>query len=468
MLELALFGSVFIFIVGAIIRQSASSGLQQNQQLRAFRIALADSHMYSEGLKGTVRGTAICGAQLPGGPLETSGGRHGEMSRNMASTIILEDRLNVGSAKNAEIDRTPYIAQGSGTHSRNLFMPFDYGECHNIAVMDVYINGRHFPFITADFVEVVYTFGPEDEDQYAYESVPNHSAFADKWDATDEEAFDLNRDGVFDENIPASMRQLRGTSTDDNPQYFSWQWHKVSIMSGALEGSMDIDGDLKEEAIMDVDRRRFVDPEGIERLRVTIKALDHQEGDIDFSVNDYDKKNGAIELGLQRDMYLYTDVSEGDGGDEGTYLQIEEGQLIDGISEQVVRSVQRKDQIDVVQRRFILSRNTGRFCSYNDYAGPVAWEGATNPVEVCCRDTSCCFRPGNVDKTCMAPSPEMVPDPGGAEEAEAKKNINHNPVLYIRTRIEDRRGRKWITNINDDPTVGYSGTVYSNEEESKK
>ena len=131
-MELAVFGSILIFVVGAIVRQALSAGYMQNQQLRAMRQAMSTSYRYSSGLLG-------------------GGGGRGTASHQTASILFIEDRLTVDSAKYGAIDRTPFVVGASATYSRNLFLPVDANENHNLAVYDIFINGRHFPFTTAAF-----------------------------------------------------------------------------------------------------------------------------------------------------------------------------------------------------------------------------------------------------------------------------------------------------------------------------
>lgn len=134
-LELAVFGAILIFILGVIVKSSISRSFQQHSMLRATRWAMTQSYTTSAGMNNA--------------------------SRNSASILVIEDRLTVGSGKYGAIDRTPFIVQGSGTHSANLFMPIDfpsnparYLDYEDLRRMDVFVNGIHFDFTTEAFSRV--------------------------------------------------------------------------------------------------------------------------------------------------------------------------------------------------------------------------------------------------------------------------------------------------------------------------
>jgi hypothetical protein len=239
--------------------------------------------------------------------------------------------------------------------------------------------------------------------------------------------FDLDRTGGTD--VPPPERS-----------YFSWQWFEVmgfdeeatqgsgldsSVTTlstgeginfgGRKNVSVDIDGDLKEETILPETIQRAPDSAVITQLGV----LDDQAGDVDFTVGDNENKRPA---GLTRDLKMYAFVLP------GTYYTIEEGRLFDPADGQFIRNVSKKDQIDLVERVFQLS-NTGRFCSNGVPAASVA--GLTNPVEAC----NDCFTSANIQATCL-------------DEASL--------LLFMRSRVSDARGRKWITPTGGDDYVDFT------------
>src|SRR6185436_10830018 len=126
--ELAIFGAVLMFIIGTMVRQAHNANLAQNQTYRAMRLALTKSYLASE-------------AGLP--------------SRNVASVIIVEDRLSPSSDKYGPLSRFPVAISGSGSHTREFFQPPSFpsdplndGELPRV---DVYINGVFFPLTVAGY-----------------------------------------------------------------------------------------------------------------------------------------------------------------------------------------------------------------------------------------------------------------------------------------------------------------------------
>jgi hypothetical protein len=66
----------------------------------------------------------------------------------------VEDRLSPDANKYGSLDRSPFIAEGSGTFSYYMLYPLDPDEVSSeLPIMDVYINGQHFPFSTASYVQ---------------------------------------------------------------------------------------------------------------------------------------------------------------------------------------------------------------------------------------------------------------------------------------------------------------------------
>ncbi len=134
-IELAVFGAILIFILGTIVRSAVGNGYAQNQNFKAMRMAMLASW------KGTELGQGA--------------GAFANISRNNASILFVEDRLSPDANKYGVLERNPFIAMGSGTFTYNSFYPWqpDADPIGNmIPIMDVYINGQHFPFTTASYV----------------------------------------------------------------------------------------------------------------------------------------------------------------------------------------------------------------------------------------------------------------------------------------------------------------------------
>lgn len=263
-----------------------------------------------------------------------------------------------------------------------------------------------------------------------------------------------------------------------------------------INSAVDADGDYKEEYIMS-----YNSPDG-ENI-ITLNVMDNQEGDMDGTLDDRDggkwypamqipppcpdpipqatercvvPATGMIagspprratyfgtcmewhckapEIGLKMDnvtSYSFTYNATGGAVDpadprRGTYLRIEEGKLFNPRTGQYVRSTTRADHVDIYERAYYLSNNTGRFCNGGVVTIWENWPGIAgthqglngtvlrmlgavyrppvvgipwNPVEAC----NDCFSAANISKTCMD---------------EAGK------IIFIRSRVTDLRGRRWV------------------------
>ena len=506
--EVAIFGAVVIFLIGMIIRTTISNQYSQNQNFKAMRLAMAKS-------------------------LESA--KEGKTERNNASVLYIEDRLVPDFNKYGSLERTPFIASGSGTMSHIMTYPVDESDVNDsIPKMDVYINGQYFPFTTAALHAkiivppserpIVYTGSPRadvpspahfngwdyrcqcstrtsgtpavtTETCYAcpifYQTVPRGSrtpAFCVTDSAcgylTANEAFDLNRNGDFSDD-PKPDTDPRADN-EVSREYIGWQWRAdpgtVARISSQIDTrtpiypTYDIDGDRKEETLYGINRINWLDTnaslnaivdvevkadaqEQINALDAAtiaklatlqaqgivtdVMVVDYQDGDIDFT---YDNTVQGSQRGLQPEMAIYTKMRQEKGvnKDSGTYFLVKEGKLYNPEAGTTVRSVNKRDQVDLVERHFLLSKNTWRFCNRDGSPIPplciarlgssiTTCEVAPNPVEVCASGTgtserSGCFSQDNVAKTCLDTS---------------------NNMLYVRTRVVNRGGHKWITDVTD-------------------
>lgn len=415
--ELAIFGAILLFVVGMVLRAGMSNSHNMNAQLRAMRWAMTESYRTSEGIYG-------------GDPTHAS--------RNSATVLLIEDRLSVGvDSKLESRDRIPYIAAASAMFSKNLFYPTDFGD-ENLPIYDVIVNGQRFPLTLARYITVNLPVGPTAEvpqcGSYPYEGprcwdpgcnggqgcvilhkqVGNYAASSEWDEACDLECFDLDFDGIQD--VPSA------TITKAE---FSWQWKPVEALGGNVDVEnqrnvlLDVDGDFKEELIFGV----VVDGTG----RITsFQVSDNQAGDMDFSWDDRDEAlriaNGLPphKAGIQDDIQMFSFTQP------GTVLRIEEGKLFEPADGgQFIRNTTRQEQVDIVQRGFFLANDTDRFCDANGNPTPTV-SGMTNPVQAC----NNCFEPNKIELTCM--------DEGFK-------------VIFIRSRIEDLRGRRWVTRFEAPP-----------------
>ncbi len=480
--ELTIFGAILIFVIGSILRNSVEQGMNQNQSLKAMRYAMSQSLM---------------------------GVRNVNKSRDSASVIFIEDRLSPDASKTGSLERLPLIQSGSGNFSNTLFMPTDWLEHHNIPVTDLFVNGVHFTLSGAKFVIYDIRIDPGNVNQVRvwdlthnivkyiprdgnwndgcatggcpvfYALLPsNHSEFCPVAcaDTTIDmnQRFDLNRNDDYTDDIAAADRPL-----------MSWQWKVKRGLVDQLEinedegrfPQWDIDGDRKEETLYAANPNSLwnrtgasytvqlgneplvspavdmaaleaasavtwvdvIDPEtgaviGQEiaprNVVQQLYVLDYQKGDVDGSFDDTDLIAAGMspfDRGLRRSSSVYTQTKD------GTYLEINEGRAYVpnyAPGEEYVRSINKKDTIDVISRVYKFDNNSGRYCGTRS---GIRWPtignepgGLPNPVQYCVGGTlgGNCFTNVTAGATCY--------------------DIGTN-LLFIRSRIEDKSGRKWVT-----------------------
>lgn len=515
--ELAIFGAVLIFVLGLIIRQAMNAGYAQNQTLKAMRQALAESFKTATGSPDT------------GGHLSTA--------RNTASLLLIEDRLTADPGTYGPIDRVPYIIPATGTFSSQLFQPIAYGEEWNLPVFDMIINGQHFVFSTAGFVEYDLSLvdpGNVDpalwvptppafeieadcrRDEFdnplpcrrLYTKIPNHqsspfwcddvpvlgTSCAAVGNLDVEKRFDLNRnDGLAaDDNEPKALDPLWVPDPMDptavvpelDPDsglpvflrnQFTWQWWAIlgviegvgtpgtlTITDTGAEGIntgqnqntlVDVDRDNLDELILNVTSAKtgLINSGVLERAQV----IDYQEGDIDFT---RPFEAPGPQPGLQDNITFFSFTQD------GTFLVTEEGELLNTIDpnyNMVKRSTQRRKHVDLIQRTIFLSKDTGWFCHHavqrrpckkDDDPDECVPNGPLNPfnpgvvplnpdVEACSITTTDCFTPANIVRTCYEVRYDDLDGDGFIDP----------PRLYVRSRIANLRGRKWVTtNVHEE------------------
>ena len=374
--ELAIFGAIVVFLIGVMVRQSINSNFNQNQALKAMRMALRESFTAAEA---------------------------GNASRNVASIVFVEDRKAAEVNKYGTVTRVPYILTGTGSYTKNLFMPTDFGNIANLPVTDMFINGQHFTFTTAGFRTVAIS-----ADQDVYKVVANIPGSTEYSPGCGDDCFDLDCDGSPD--VPAGQRAT-----------FSWQWKPFKPNSDNIDvgegrnNVADFDHDCKEETALKIGGGGYNGADDINDVKPWrphpgpdndpppenvsyIQVIDSQAGDIDPTYNTNDKLAGRPRPGLTQRQTLYTFTQD------GTFLAIGEfgGQNA---------SWQQQNKIDLIERQIQLSNNTGRMCN-----------GSNPAVQVCGN----CFSAANINKTCF----------------QAGENI-----LYVRTAFEDVGGQIWATDF---------------------
>ncbi len=430
--ELAIFGAIIIFVLGTIIRSAVSSGQGQDASLKAMRNALVYSSKSTAG--------------------DAKKGIPGDTSRSNASILYVEDRLSPDFGKFGSVERAPFIAQGSGSMTNTLTYPLDLnelGSCNGLPsetyrcqqypghtpVMDMFINGKHFTFSMAAlmhktvppgsiFYQIVVNMDDNNSSGGKPSSSAQQEALEKKFCVTDpcpgpltlQQRFDLNRDGNFTNDPPP-------------PPYadMAWQWRGVqAIMANVSKDkalyidpatgvypSFDVDGDGQEETIYGFDH----DANG---AITAVTVLDSQDGDLDFSGD----ATASGKVGLLNDVAIYTRLAT--GSEVGNYLLMQQGKMY-GLDGKFIRSVSRKDQVDLVERKIQLSNDTGRMCTPVDSGNPTGPK-IGGDVEAC----DDCFG-ANFARTCF--------DKG-------------SKILYVRSRLLDQHGHFWKTDASGQLNLG--------------
>ncbi|HPB68320.1 MAG TPA: hypothetical protein PKU74_05360 [Candidatus Omnitrophota bacterium] len=294
--------------------------------------------------------------------------------------------------------------------------------------------------------------------------------------------FDYDFDGVSD--VPAGMRDgimwqwfLIAGVVDGTATTLPGAWGAVPGIfvdpSGEKESkneTVDVDGDYYEESILNYSALSS-------GVLQTVNVIDSEEGDMSSSFmsdarqagewrfagtiggscgatptgncnigstttgnntlgvcSNYKCLSRTVGFSEGAQVYTFTDSDPGQETGSGTYFRTEEGPVFTANTSQYTRSTERHDQLDVIERQVQLTRDTGRFCA--DDVNPRPWGTSTwardngvfgipNPVEVCTRPSTGtnCYMAGVSQLTCFD---------------------RDNLMLFVRSRIADLRGRRWI------------------------
>lgn len=499
--ELAIFGAIVMFVIASLIKTGMSMSQRTNTQLRAFRLALLESYRTSEGAYGDIIAARNSASVLiledrlsvdPGSKQGTSdripfmASGSGTFSKNMLYPKDLGERSNY-----------PFY----DVFINGQRFPFIMADFIKVQIRSTNEDGATIQRAR----EGRQNISPEENETAEYETIelPNCKDVTPRacWNAEGGFAvfmkknynylaneqwcwsgdcggnlpadwrFDLDLDGDLDDigsgYVPADTSLYEGSKT--LREKFMWQWvavgtfslddadidKKVVFSNGVTatnilpiqEGDrLDIDGDFQDEAVHAFAPVNFAN----KTVGFDITVLDSQEGELDFS---WDGRNDALleeqkawwdsncekppkdlnctefrptkpKVGLESDVRMYSFTKK------GTYLQLQEGKLVDPSTGQAVRSTTKRDHVDIIERVFYLSNDTERFCDQagnrRDWRKDSTWaksngvQGLSNPVEAC----NNCFSEGNVRNTCF--------------DQESK-------ILFIRSRLDDIRGRKWQT-----------------------
>lgn len=508
--ELAAFGAIIIFLIGAIVRTVLSSGYQQNQNLKAMRAALSKSHLYSEGAVSTY-----------GNPKAGDG----EASRNTGVVIIVEDRLTADATKVGAIDRIPFLFSSSGVHSRNLLLPLDSAdEYYHLPVVDFYVNGKHFPLRTAAFKNMclernkalcapgddwintssvpytdpvtlrVYPPRPGYWDNNCAGTVPSgcprfftrivNAPRETRWcndlpglvtgaracpagNINAQRRFDLtlkwtedNSAGQGDIDVPIGPVVIDPGRISPPPIIpprsgypridFSWQWYSIEGWNVALRGLINPGAEgvfIKDQT----KKNTGVDIDGDLEEEQILRILKHNAGVI-TRVSAVDNQEGDLDINMlgktgPDQIGLLPDTEITTEVRPGTYLRIEEGKLYDA-NNQFVRSVQKRDHIDTITRRLRLSKNTGRFCRNTPGPAPATIDENGDGIA---NTTGPQVEEPNPVEVCADTDGRCIND----FPSQTCMSLQTN-TIFIRSRPVDKRGRKWIQNISGDNYVNFT------------
>ncbi len=394
--ELAVFGAIFLFILGSIVQQGFGTMMYQEAQLTSMRKAMQASYI---------------------------GGQHNNSKRNTTSVLVYEDRLVPGFSKFGVVDRVPTVSSASGSMSRNLYMPIDWNEISNpslVAVQDLKVNGQTFELATSAAITVTFTRATatgnmkrewDDKCPVGGECYPwayTVSAHGNANFTGDEDwQYDYDRDGNFandlwmqgDKNLKAS-RLTRAL----------WKWQREDLSQlvskiDAAKGNYpvyDINGDFSEDTIFSL----TLPGDGAGSF--TANILDSMAGDI--STEDADNVPLDLRQGMKTEATIYSQM------EDGTVLEIRNGKAYIPGTMNLSRSVAQKHQYDVISRVYQLNPRM---------ANPDAFITRNPNIE----RVDACTGAANLMYSCF------------------DKRLK---ILYIRSRISDMRGRKWIYHADND------------------
>jgi hypothetical protein len=477
--ELAIFGGMLVFLIGSIVRTGLNASLQMNAALRTLRIALSESYRTSEGeylhFRNYSNARNSASIFVVEDRLMVSG----------ASKYGAQDRAPFYAMATATMSHNLFDTMD---YSENDYADIPIMDVFiNDQRFPIAMGGFKQVFLNESFLPVCPNrakppddpppygicwdrdryYYPEDRPQAILFTVVGNYPASELWcdglsgdcgDFSADQRFDLDFDG--DPDVIGPLRQK-----------FFWQWFAVKGRNAGKDDTIsvqkeknnliDADGDYHQETVLIAG--------GPEGGRTTfLKVYDPGEGDMDVSLDARDpgewQRVEAVDggcgatprgscfitsppaeitgdymgqcylwrckkkkIGLMDDMQMYSFTTPG-GGQPKTYLVVREGQLFNPQNGQFIRSTNRHDQLDIIERRYRLNKDTGRFCtSPPNLPGPTDWtikpwvnglEGLKNPVEAC----NNCYSPENVSKTCM-------------DQA--------NLTILVRSRIQDIRRRRW-------------------------
>lgn len=513
-IELAIFGAILIFLIASIAQQGLSSGLAQNESLQATRQALLKSYQTSRGISQSPLGKNNARVKSAARNVSTfffiedrlSSGvtRYGAADRqpyiSMASGSLTNKLFWVADWDDLQYD-TPFfdLKINGQSFTLKLAVPLVYRVRYRLSDGTVTVKKikgqtqweQWFSELAPLFKEGDSLKPDAAKKRKEIEEKLRYLLCTQMVGSEEAPPGDVNP-SVGSPADPRMERDIASTHNDDytmftvivanDPRFaglgiapprldlqrngdnsamaysanFKWKWDwkdandvmREVDWENANFPSYDVDGDLKEETVYHI--TKYVHSEDYPAMTpdpFTGNPLtgpgpadwDVCDGErvYDVAVMDYTageansanvETNPKDEPGLKPDTHVYTLVQD------GTVLEIREGKEAVG-SQQLASSFSSKRQFDIISREYQL--NTNMVCDKtlcdSGYGGFSEDPGVVSETVRCKNNGAggtCCAQGDNLYATCF--------------DMDQKR-------LYIRSRIDDKRGRLWVIKTNNEP-----------------
>ncbi|MCM8800166.1 MAG: hypothetical protein NC900_05525 [Candidatus Omnitrophica bacterium] len=249
-LELAIFGSIILFLLGVLISYGLGANFEQHLQMQTFRKALF------EALK------------------------RAHSSINVNLNVIKDLSIPDVNSPFDISETSPYSANIALSWSNDLYAGLDDLDERDLPRIDYIINGVRKTYKIANYKYKIVPVSTEDGESVV-KFKRKQTDFEDKY-------------------------LINGTEGSDG---IYWYWEEVDAQVVGENDSLDVDNDKKEETVIKVIKGEITDKDGTTRTVTTgLWYLDFQEGEIDLTSEtpgglQYYKYTKEIEINPQ-DTYL--------------------------------------------------------------------------------------------------------------------------------------------------------------------